>query len=100
MSYFFPFLHIETLPVLKGLKGLRHNMSPLILATSPDALLLHSLYTRRNELRKGEVTSPNTQQVSGFELWICTLMCLASGEGNGTPLQYSCLENPIDGGAW
>ena len=22
------------------------------------------------------------------------------GEGNGTPLQYSCLENPIDGGAW
>jgi len=22
-----------------------------------------------------------------------------SGEGNGTPLQYSCLENPMDGGA-
>ena len=22
------------------------------------------------------------------------------GEGNGTPLQYSCLENPMDGGAW
>ena len=22
------------------------------------------------------------------------------GEGNGTPLHYSCLENPIDGGAW
>ena len=22
------------------------------------------------------------------------------GEGNGTPLQYSCLENPKDGGAW
>ena len=26
---------------------------------------------------------------------ICTC-----GEGNGTPLQYSCLENPMDGGAW
>ena len=26
------------------------------------------------------------------ELW--------DGEGNGTPLQYSCLENPMDGGAW
>ena len=25
----------------------------------------------------------------------CTL-----GEGNGTPLQCSCLENPRDGGAW
>ena len=22
------------------------------------------------------------------------------GEGNGTPLQYSCLKNPLDGGAW
>ena len=22
------------------------------------------------------------------------------GEGNGTPLQYSCPENPMDGGAW
>ena len=28
-----------------------------------------------------------------FSLW-CT------GEGNGNPLQYSCLENPRDGGAW
>ena len=25
---------------------------------------------------------------------------LQNGEGNGTPLQYSCLENPMDGGAW
>ena len=23
-----------------------------------------------------------------------------NGEGDGTPLQYSCLENPTDGGAW
>ena len=22
------------------------------------------------------------------------------GEGNGSPLQYSCLENPMDGEAW
>ena len=26
-------------------------------------------------------------------------VCL-HGEGNGTPLQYSCLENPMDRGAW
>ena len=25
---------------------------------------------------------------------------LISGEGTGDPLQYSCLENPMDGGAW
>ena len=24
----------------------------------------------------------------------------STGEGSGTPLQYSCLENPMDGGAW
>ena len=24
----------------------------------------------------------------------------SSGEGNGNPLQYSCLENLMDGGAW
>ena len=31
-------------------------------------------------------------------LWI--FLKLLCGEGNGTPLQYSCLENPMDGGAW
>ena len=25
---------------------------------------------------------------------------LELGEGNGNPLQYSCLENPMEGGAW
>ena len=25
---------------------------------------------------------------------------MVNGEGNGNPLQYSCLENPKDGGAW
>ena len=32
-----------------------------------------------------------------FELWFSQGI---SGEGNGTPLQCSCLENPRDGGAW
>ena len=36
-----------------------------------------------------EVPPPNSMHLGGH-----------SGEGNGTPLQYSCLENPMDGGAW
>ena len=28
------------------------------------------------------------------------LLCSRVGESNGTPLQYSCLENPMEGGAW
>ena len=45
--------------------------------------------------------------VWGFSLTIITLRkglrhlpFEMLGEGNGTPLQYSCLENPTDGGAW
>ena len=30
----------------------------------------------------------------------CRYLGVQLGEGNGTPLQYSCLENPMDGGAW
>ena len=33
-------------------------------------------------------------------LYYWGLFGASSGEGNGTPLQYSCLENPMDGGAW
>ena len=29
-----------------------------------------------------------------------SIFSLFYGEGNGNPLQYSCLENPMDGGAW
>ena len=32
--------------------------------------------------------------------WFKMSLWLFIGEGNGTPLQYSCLENPMDGGAW
>ena len=31
---------------------------------------------------------------------IIVLKAKLGGEGNGNPLQYSCLENPMDGGAW
>ena len=43
---------------------------------------------------------------SSFIFFVVKLRCnrwlleSLSGEGNGTPLQYSCLENPVDGGAW
>ena len=36
------------------------------------------------------------------DITLSTKVCLVKAirEGNGTPLQYSCLENPKDGGAW
>ena len=34
------------------------------------------------------------------ETWIWSLLGRSSGEGNGNPLQYSGLENPMDREAW
>ena len=44
-----------------------------------------------------EVTKSLTQLSDWTELnWTERV----TGEGDGTPLQYSCLENPMEGGAW
>ena len=47
----------------------------------------------------GSDWSPKTkpQNVLNF---INLLLEMKYREGNGTPLQYSCLGNPMDGGAW
>ena len=34
-------------------------------------------------------------EINIYEHFLC-----ASGEGTGSPLQCSCLENPVDSGAW
>ena len=38
--------------------------------------------------------------ISEASIAFLVLLGNTNGEGNGTPLQYSCLENPMDGGAW
>ena len=40
--------------------------------------------------------NPPASAGDGFSPWLGR----SSGEGNGNPLQCSCLENPRDGGAW
>ena len=77
-----------------------------------------SLFTFMHWRRKWQPTpvflpgeSQGRGSLVGFRLWGCTeldmterfhfhfsLSCI--GEGNGNPLQCSCLENPRDGGAW
>ena len=42
--------------------------------------------------------SPTVTVLLSASPFMSVSVCL--GEGNGTPLQYSCLENPMDGGAW
>ena len=43
-----------------------------------------------NSLSTALMTSDNIKSIYRYQI----------GEGNGTPLQYSCLENPMDEGAW
>ena len=35
-----------------------------------------------------------------LDIFIYYVISAIIGEGNGNPLQYSCLENTMDGGAW
>ena len=42
----------------------------------------------------------NISQLQSLRLNYLCCARLSNGEGNGTPLQYSCLENPMDRGAW
>ena len=51
----------------------------------------------------GEEGENNDDVLQHIKCLVCKhlgLLEFRNGEGNGTPLQYSCLENPMDGGAW
>ena len=48
----------------------------------------------------GRLQSMGSQRVARDTTERPLLQQLLFGEGNGTPFQYSCLENPMDGGAW
>ena len=50
------------------------------------------MHSHRNTCQVRNIFSLST--ICAYEQYLC-----GSGEGNGTPLQYSCLENPMNGGA-
>ena len=53
---------------------------------------------RRRKRRRAILSKSQRVEITTiFFYYLATVQC---GEGNGTPLQYSCLENPMDGGAW
>ena len=44
---------------------------------------------------EAKASAPNVGDLGSIPGW-----GRSPGEGNGNPFQYSCLENPMDGGAW
>ena len=53
-------------------------------------------------LTTGKIIALTIQTLVGKMMFLLfnALSSLVVGEGDGTLLQYSCLENPMDGGAW
>ena len=58
-------------------------------------------------LKRSNINDKDKFKISGIKIFIAKQntqfyihLFKYNGEGNGTPLQYSCLENPMDGGAW
>ena len=50
--------------------------------------------------RRGQQRTRWLDSITNFMAMNLSKLWEIVGEGNGTPLQYSCLENPMDGGAW
>ncbi|KAB0375027.1 hypothetical protein FD755_013519 [Muntiacus reevesi] len=69
-----------------------------------DTLLQMNPYMGFNESKHPCLVSDFREEASRFVLSlsipIFSALYMLYGEGNGNPLQYSCLENPMDRGAW
>ena len=56
-----------------------------------------TLMAENEEKLKSLLMKVKESERSGLKI---NIKKLRSGEGNGNPLQYSCLEKPMEGGAW
>ena len=84
LFFFFPLLEFICFTMLLLVSAVQQSGSALCTHISP-----------RSHKALSRVPCAIKQQVD-----ISYLLYIVLGEGNGTPLQYSCLENPMDGGAW
>ena len=73
------------------------NTQPRKCSISQQLVGLHRVGHNWSNLAAGAA-----ERVRDMKLVLCIWGAIggSSGEGNGTPFQYSCLENPMDGGAW
>ena len=65
-------------------------------------LYIGNLFITGNTWKQPSCPSVGEQTNNLWYIWTMDYYSVLkrNGEGNGTPLQYSCLENPMDGGAW
>ena len=71
---------------------------------------MHSISSVYMSILISHFLPPHPSFLIGIHTFVVLSLCVyrcsclqsnrVNGEDNGTPLQYSCLENPMDGGAW
>ena len=61
---------------------------------------INLMFKRSIKLVSQNLNNSGHRRQFSFLVLILKAIRTQNGEGNGTPLQYSCLENPMDGGAW
>ena len=91
-------LTIQTI-VAQVMSLLFNMLSKLVMAFLPRSKCLLILWLKLPSAVIWEPKKIKTVTVSIVSPFICHEV-MDLGENNGTPLQYSCLENPMDGGAW
>ena len=90
----------DTLISVSGLIGLntvgRLSFDWISIYTTDGLFICHHcvFQIRVHSLAKSQCSYSRIKNVNLNQLYLNT------GEGDGSPLQYSCLENPMDGGAW
>ena len=81
--------YVDTIDIDKSVK---QGISAMLATLDP-----YTIYFTEEEAK--QFAEQNTGEYAGVPLHFhFSLSCI--GEGNGNPLQCSCLENPGDGGAW
>ena len=90
LQWLFPWQLLIKTEMQKALRMLAFTNPPSLLSCHDTPPIWHQLPISPT----GAWLSPTTR------LGYCHSLCLTSWEGDGTPLQYSCLENPMDRGAW
>ena len=92
---------VKNPPVSAGDLRLRLGFDSWVRKVLEGGMATHSSILAGDPMDRGTWRAP-VHGIAKCQAWLKQFSQLAShgGEGNGNPLQYSCLENPMDGGAW
>ena len=87
----------------RNINNLRYADDTTLTAESKEELKSLLMKVKEESEKTGlklNIQKTNIMASASITSWQIDGETVESGEGNGTPLQFSCLENPLYGGAW